>query len=258
VPDTEIAVVVYATILLSYVFGSVILVRAVHSGSLSRYAFFHSYLIYFLATGVARCAVWFWARQQYPVFFWINFVTLVIAEFVLLVQIGDHVFAQFPALRSLARLVTVGTATVFSIAFILPPLFEVRPSEIAIYDFVKRSAVTKALIILVLVVLARSFRVGLGRNIGGMALGLMACLGINTANFALVERLGWESYGDVFVVVGPVSQTLMVLIWAASLWRLDPVRVPAAKLTAVSSKSLEPLTDRLDEYNTRLDRLLRR
>ncbi len=242
---------------LTYVFGAGVLLRAAREGSLARLAFFYSYLIYFLATGLVGLGFQFFIPRYFPHYFWVRFLTLDVAEFALLVQIGDRVFASYSALRRLGRLVTLGITVLFSIAYILPPLLEARPSRIAIYDLVKRSAVTKAIIILLLVALAAYFRVALGRNVAGITVGLMTFLGINIANFALIERLGWARYGGVFGSVGPLSQMLMVLIWLVGLWRYEPA--PALRPAVARPDRREaPLPEELGRYNTRLERLLRR
>lgn len=241
-----------------FLLGFVIVVRAVSGRHLPQYPFFHSYLIYILATGIAGWVIDLWFTPHFAAFFWLRFLTLVVAEFALLVEIGDHAFAPYPVLRQLGRLVTLGISAVFSVIYVLPSLLETRPSEIAIYDLVKRSALTKGIIILMLVALARRFRIPLGKNVGGIALGLMTYLGINTANFALVERLGWENYGSVFATVGPLSQTLMMLVWAVSLWKYEPVLLPQPALQEDVRRAQEPLPDRLGRYHSTLDRLLRR
>ena len=146
---------------------------------------------------------------------------------------------------------TIGVAGFFLAVYTLPPLLDIRPEELAVYDLVKRAALTKAVIAILLVAMARRFRVPLGKNIAGILLGLMSFLAINVANFALVEKLGWDAYGQVFATIGPLSQTLMMMIWLVSLWKYEPA--PAA-----TEVSLEPLPERLAHYDTSLQRLLRR
>lgn len=242
--------VVNAACFLSYLFGLVLLVRSVREGHFRRYNFFQSYLIYFLGTGLLSWGVLLWFPNSFPQCFWIRFLTLMIAEFAVVMEIGDHVFRSRPALRALGRFVTIGVAGFFLAVYTLPPLLDIRPEELAVYDLVKRAALTKAVIAILLVAMAKRFRVPLGKNIAGILLGLMSFLAINVANFALVEKLGWDAYGQVFASIGPLSQTLMVLIWLVSLWKYEP-----APATGVS---LEPLPERLAHYDTSLERLLRR
>jgi hypothetical protein len=251
-------VLVDVAIVLFYLCGSIVVVRAVKEGHFARYAFFHSYLVFLLVTGLVGLGIRSFIPRYFPYYFWLHFLTVMIAEFALLVQIGDHVLTSYPALRSLGRLLTLGITLAFSVAFILPPLLEVRPRPIAIFDLVKRSALTKGFILFLLVALAGYLRIPLGRNITGIAAGLMAYLAINTANFALAERLGRADYGQVFSIIGPWSQTLMVLIWAVGLWKYEPVGIPSPLTATNRQQTEEPLLDRLDRYNNTLNRMIRR
>lgn len=245
--------VVAIAITLQFLAGFTILVRAVREKHFSRYAFFHTYLISFLAAGIVGLGVLVWASKLYPTYFWIKFLALAIAEFAVVMEIGDHVFRSHPALRALGRFVTIGVAGLFVVLYTLPPLMEIQPTEFAVFDLVKRAALTKAVIAILLVAMATRFRVPLGKNIAGILLGLMAFLGISVANFALVEKLGWDAYGQVFATIGPLSQTLMMLIWLVSLWKYEPA--PAAP---AGEAFLGPLPERMAQYDTSLQRLLRR
>lgn len=240
-----------STIALSYALGLMIVARSVKQGCFSRFPFFQSYLLYFLASGLVAVIFSIWIRGYFPQYFWIRFLTLVVAEFALLVQIGDHVFSPYPVLRSIGRMVTIGVAMVFSAAFVVPPLLKVHSSENSIYDLTLHSAVIKGLVTTLLVGLAAYSHVPLGRNIKAIVFGLMSYLAINIANFALVRQLGWDAYGQAFATIGPLSQTLMLLIWAVGLWTYE--LAPASV-----RRSQELSAERLAHYDTSLQRLLRR
>lgn len=79
----------------------------------------------------------------------------------------------------------------------------------------------------------------------------MSYLSVNIANFALVDKLGWDAYGQVFATIGPLNQTLMILIWTVGLWKYEPA--PAS-----ARRAKEPSPERLAHYDTSLQRLLRR
>jgi hypothetical protein len=225
---------------------------------LSEFSFFFSYLFYLLITSIVVNLADVLGLQFYVTAFWLRFLTLVIAEFALLLEIGDHIFRPYPAIRKLGRLITLGITFLFSIAYILPPLIEARPTSIAILDLVKRSALTKGVIIVALLGMARFYRVRLGRNVAGLVLGFAAYMAINTANFALAESYGRELYGPIFSTVGPLSQTLCVLIWTVALWHLEPVLAPVQGVAAHVARNPEPLPDRVGRLNATLSKLFRR
>ena len=250
--------VVHIANVLTYLLGVTILVRGGEGRFLSRLSFFFSYLTYFLVTGLVGLLVFQVAPQYFPAFFWFRFFTLVLAEFALLVEIGDHLFTAYPALRALGRLVTFGITGIFLVLYILPSLLEARPSDVAVLDLVKRSALTKVVIIVVLFAVARYYRISLGRNVGGIALGLAIYVAIHTANFALAEHFGRVVYGSIFGVVGPLSQVVSLMIWAFALWRYEPAEQPKAGLAVAGGVPGAILTDQLGRYNAALDRLLRK
>jgi hypothetical protein len=244
--------------LLSYPLGVTILVRGGQGRFLSQFPFFYSYLTYLLVTGVAMLVVSQVAPRYFVTLFWLRFFTLVVAEFALLVEIGDHLFEHYPALRALGRLVTFGITGVFFAAYILPALLETRPSDVAVLDLVKRSALTKGMILVALFVVAHYYRIHLGWNVTGIALGLAAYLAIHTADFALAEYLGRQVYEHIFRVAGPISHVVSLGIWTAALWRYAPAQPAGPSVASGESVLAGSLAERLGRYNATLDKLLRK
>ncbi|MFB3923193.1 MAG: hypothetical protein ACE145_15845 [Terriglobia bacterium] len=248
----------FTAIALTYVLGGLILVRAWRGKQFSRFSFFFSYLIYFLGTGVIMNLVDLLDRQDYPLAFWLRFLTLVVAEFALLVEIGDHIFAPYPAIRSLGRLVTILITLAFSTVYILPSLYAQRPSSVAVLDLVMRSAITKCAVLVALLAAARLYGVRPSRTVAGLALGLALYLAISTANFALAESWGPAVYGQAFSLIGPMSQVLCLLIWMITFWKTEPLREVAQPVPAGGTGTFEPLPDRLSRMNTILSRLFKK
>jgi hypothetical protein len=244
--------------LLTYPLGVTILVRGGQGRFLSQFPFFYSYLIYLLLSGLAMLIVWQFAPRYFVTLFWLRFFTLVVAEFALLVEIGDHLFQHYPALRALGRLVTFGITGVFFVAYIFPALVEMRPTDVAVLDLVKRSALTKGAIIVALFAVARYYRIHLGWNVTGIALGLAAYLAMHTADFALAEHFGRQAYEQVFRVVGPISHVVSLGIWTFALWRYAPAQHAEVRVASGGGVLAGTLADRLGRYNAALDRLLRK
>jgi len=251
-------VVVEIALFATYVLGVIILVRGAQGRFLSRFSFFYSYLTYFLVTGLIWSFVDSYAPQYFVTLFWLRFFTLVLAEFALVVEIGDHVFETYPALCALGRVITLGIAGVFFVLYILPALVERQPTDMAVLDLVKRSALTKGIILVALFAAARYYSILVGRNVAGIALGLAAYLTIHTANFALAEHFGREAYAPIFATVGPLSQVLTLVIWAVALWRYAPAKQPEPSVASGEGVMSETLTHQLGRYNAALDRLLRK
>jgi len=249
--------IIVPTIVAFYILAVLIIVRAAQGRFFSEFPFFLSYLIYLLVTS-ALVNIADWAGWRfYVTAFWLRFFTLVIAEFALLLEIADHLFRPYPAIRKLGRLITLGITFVFTALYIVPPLLESRPSSLAILELMKRSTLTKGLVIVALLAAARYYRVRVNRNVAGLILGLAAYLTISTANFALAESYGRELYGSIFSTIGPLSQTLCMLIWTVALWHREPDLEPMRAIASARGFS-EPLPNRLGKFNTVLTRLFRK
>lgn len=226
-----------------------ILIRALKGRFALRFPFFYSYLTYvFLGSAL----IYYVVRPLWPPYyrnvFWFYFLVSLIAEFAVLVEISDHVFNPYPAIRSLGRWLTIIIATLFLCFYIFPALAEPRSSSLQILEFVKRSSFTKAAIIIFLLLIVRYFDLALTVNASGLMAGLGIYLSSNVINFELAARLGLARYASTFAVVGPVSYTLCLLVWMVALWRYEPV--------ITVSRGGPP--ELLERFNSSLSRLLRK
>jgi hypothetical protein len=251
-------VIAQLAIVLSYPIGLAIIIRAVQGGILSRFWLFYSYLTYVLITGVLTIGAYYLAPASYASVYWFVFLTTVIAEFAVLVQVGDCIFDPYPAIRQIGRFLTVSIGVMFTALYIGPSLLEPAPRSLVILDLVVRSSVAKAAIVIVLLGVARHFRIPLGRNIAGIMMGFSIYLALNTATFALAETYGRSQYGQTFATVGPLIQTLTFLVWAVALWEPQPDLLSNREVPGGQEGISEPLTRQLGRFNTALTRLLRK
>jgi hypothetical protein len=247
-----------SAIVFSYAIGLAIIIRAVQRGILFRLWLFYSYLIYCLTTRVVTIGAYYLAPGSYASVFWFVFLTTVIAEFAVLVQVGDYIFDPYPAIRQIGRFLTVSIGAMFIALYIGPSLLEPRPRSLAILDLVIRCSVAKAAIVIVLLGVAGYFRIPLGKNIAGIMMGFSIYLALNTANFALAETYGRSQYSQTFATVGPLTQTLTFLVWAVALWQPQPNLLSNREVPGGQEGISEPLSRQLGRFNTALTRLLRR
>ena len=238
--------------------GLATVVRAVQGRILFRLWLFYSYLIYCLTTGVVTIGVYYLAPGSYASVFWFVFLTTVIAEFAVLVQVADYIFDPYPAIRQVGCFLTVSVCVMFTALYIGPSLLEPAPRSLAILNLVLRSSVAKAAIVIVLLGVARYFRIPLGKNIAGIMLGFSIYLALNTANFALAETYGRSQYSRTFAAVGPLTQTLTFLVWAVALWDPQPDLLSNREVLGGHEGVSEPLGRQLGRFNTALTRLFRR
>jgi hypothetical protein len=241
-----------------YAMGLAIVVRAVQGGILFRLWLFYSYLIYCLTAGVVIIGVRYLAPGSYASVFWFVFLTPVIAEFAVLVQVADYILDPYPAIHQVGRFLTVAVCVMFIALYVGPSLLEPRPRSLAILNLVLRSSVAKAAIVIVLLGVARYFRIPLGKNIAGIMMGFSIYLALNTANFALAETYGRSQYGQAFTTVLLLTQTLTLLVWTIALWHPQPDLLGNREVPRDHEGVPEPLSRQLGRFNTALTRLLRK
>ncbi len=235
-----------------------LLVRAWLEKSFHRFPLFYSYTSFVLTISLIVFIMDYIAARQYVEFYWFCLMVMWIAEFAVLAEGSDHIFAPYPRIRRLGRLVTVLVCSTFFFTSMLPSLLRPQSRAIALLNFTGSASLTKAVLIVVLLAAARLYQLPLGKNISGMLLGFAAYLAVNVANMGLAEMYGREVYGPIFAVVGPLSFVLGLTIWNVALWRYEPVvAVPRTLRDGVKGA---PSTDSegLERYNTELMRLFRR
>lgn len=211
-----------------------------------------------LLSGIAVTVMYVSASPHYAQVAWFRLLMSILIEFAVLVEISDHVFHPYPAIRRLGRFLALAISTVFFAVCVLPSLLESHRASLILLDFVKRTSLTKAVALLSLLAAGHYYRLRLGRNISGMALGVCVYLGINIINFALAGVYGAARYAQTLGIVWPLSYTLALAIWTVALWRYHPVVVAARSFPQGSEGAARPLSDQLKRFNTELGRLPRR
>lgn len=244
---------------LSFTLEGLILLRGREGGLLRRFPFFYAYVAFVLLGSASAYIIVYQVQPHfYPTAYWFYFMATLVAEFAVLVEVSDHIFLPYPPIRRLGRLLALGICGTFLVFYIIPSLMEHRPSSVAILDLVKRTSLTKAVIIIVLLAAVRYYRLPLGRNVSGMLLGFSIYLGTNVANFALAEEFGPALYYQTFVIVLPLSYTLSLLVWTIALWRYEPVLPIGHNVREGDKETSQPLSYQLGRFNTALVKLLRR
>lgn len=225
---------------------------------ISQFPLFYSYLVYvFVGSSVAILI--YWSRPSlYPTCYWLYFLVCLLAEFAVLIEISDHMFARFPAIRRLGRILAISIATASFLVYIIPSLFKAKSSSSALLDFSMRTSLAKGMIIIALLVAARSYRLPLGRNVAGLLLGFGLYVGVNIANYAAAQGFGRTLYAGVLSVMYPLAYTLCLFVWTVAMWRFQPVQQPSLRTSEPSARAGDELADQLGRLNNSLGKLLRK
>lgn len=236
---------------------AVLLLRARQGRFLSRFPVYFSYLGCALAVTLAGHSIRWLIPRFYPTFYWFSYLTILLVEFGVLVEISDHIFEPVPAIRMLGRFLFICVAAAFLVAYIMPALIHPKPSESALLEITLRLSVTKAVIAVVLLAAAWYYRLLLGRNVGGLMLGFGLYHGVYIAVLSAFGTFG-NSYAPVLWFALPLGSTLCLMVWTIAMWRFEPVRRRAPKFQALGGTRAEPLSYQLDRFNTVLTRLLQK
>lgn len=170
-------------------FEAVLLVRAWQTKNLSQFPSFYAYIAFlFLTSGILLPIYLLWP-SYYPSAFWFRFTIQLLLEFMVLLEVSDHIFSRYVAICHLGKLLTLGICIVFAVFYIYPSLVSQEGQAAVILEFNKRVAFTKAIIIVVLLAAIVRFHIHLGRNTSGILLGFSVYLAIVVVNLALEEDM---------------------------------------------------------------------
>lgn len=239
-----------------YILAGILVARASRGRFLGHFPFFYSYILFMITSGAALLVLYFKGVPYYPTAAWLRLLMSLLAEFAVLVEISDHIFNPYPAIRRLGRALTILVGSVLFGVYISPLFFEHQPSDLALLDLTKRISLTKAVIIVVLLAAIRYYRLSLGRNISGMILGYMLYLAINLSSFAAAQHFGRSLYASVLNIFFLISYDLCLLVWVVALWRYELAPTAARRLSPRRERLPEPLGDQLGRFNATLTKLL--
>lgn len=235
-----------------------LLTRAIQGGVVPRLPFFYSYIAYVLVGELVTLTFLYLRPTYYPTAYWFYFLLSHIVEFAVLLEVSDHIFEPYPAVRSMGRLLCTLICGVFLTIYIVPFFIERIPSNRVWWDLVKYASLTKALIILILLASVRFYKLSLGRSITGILLGFSIYLGVSIANFELAETYGGSLYAPIFRLVLPLSWTLGALVWVVALWNYEPSVVAEQRVRAREQKTPALVDAQLARFNDTLLKLMQR
>ncbi len=251
---------IYSTSLwiVSLALKAILILRAIQGRVFNLFPLFYSYIIYTFAASLLLFPVYWLRPQRYATSYWLYYLVLLLAEFAVLMEISDHIFEPFPAIRGLGRLITVGTSALFFLIYVLPSMLRAGSSSPALLDFALRTSLTKGVIVAALVVAAWYYRLPMPRRIRGLVLGFALYLGVYITTYAAAETFGRALYANVLRTIPPFAYTLCLLVWTISMWKFErqPERILEPGVAA--DRNQEALNDQLAELNRLLTRLLQK
>jgi hypothetical protein len=215
---------------------------------------FYAYLIYVFGGFLVGYLVLWFRPGKYPSMFWIYYLVTILVEFSVLVEISNHIFQPFPALRNLGCALTIAISIGLGLVYILPAILWSMQRSNALIDFTLRASVTKAIILAVLFYAARHYGSELGRNVSGLMLGFSIYLAMNIGMMAAAKAFGPGLATKILWIMSPLGTALCTMVWAVSLWNIELAPVPGA--AQVTHEDSEALTLELLRYNGTLSKIV--
>jgi hypothetical protein len=234
----------------------VLIARALVTRTTQKFPLFYSYIVFVLGCEIIASFILFFYHADYASFFWFYLLTRMFAEFAVLWGVSDHIFQPYPLVRNMGRLVIILTCIVFALWYWVPLARNPQPSWIMYLNLIKISAITKAAAIAALLAFARSFRIQVSRNGGGILLGFAAYLTAHAVLFGAATHFGRAIYAPVLSLTGPAGFGVCLVIWTVALWNPDAVAVHLSAATQATGAGARRPEFQLRRFSTFVTRLL--
>jgi hypothetical protein len=216
------------------------------------YPFFFSFVFYAFLYDIVLPVLLFLRFGGYAKLFWLCYMV----EALLWFAVAWEVFRQtFPS-RSATRRIACGVLV--SVLFLLALVFYLsgpQPGAYFIADFVRKIALSVAVWLLVVLALARYYTISLGRNIWGMAIGLLVFLSSQVANFAAIDIS--PRFAPIWRLLEPLGFAFTLLIWMITLWSYVPNPKPVAADERVQREALSHWEQRWAALGTTIRKALK-
>lgn len=215
-----------AIFLLSISFEIVLIWRFGQNGLWKSYGWLLAYLAYtLLVMDFGSFVVYHFFPGFYPNWYWNSESLSMGLRFCVLWEIFRHTFSEASSLNKLvSRALAAGSSIPILLSFLAfwSLLFYISHDRLHyLYPALERSfGLVQAFLLAGIMAAAQYYRVRLGRNMWGLALGFGAFVSISTVIFSLVNLTG--SFAPYMQVLSPLSFVSMLAIWTWSLWVYAP------------------------------------
>ncbi len=207
----------YINFLFSTALQAVLFWRALRCCLWRRYPFFYAYLAFTALQSIVLSPPIIVRPSAYAKAFWLSYLVAAILRFGIAVEIHRHVFPRRSPLRNRAGVAILLTLTLLAFVFWIGGS---GPGLYVFPDSMRKIALSVAAWILVVWGLARYYGIRIGRNVWGMALGLLIFTGSELVNLAAMDLL--PRLRNLWGGVHPIAFVFMLMVWTSALWRFYP------------------------------------
>lgn len=207
----------YALYTAGYVLQVLLLWRVVRLRAWRHYPLFCTYFVYTCCSGSVQLALALLRYSAYVRVYYSTEAVAAILRFAVAWEIYRQVFRRGSTVRNIAGGALGGVLALLALVFWLSVA---SVGNSAMVDFMRKMALAVAVWMLVVLGLARLYRIPAGRNISGMAIGFVIFAGsemVDFASFDLAPRLG-----IIWRYVHPFGYLFMLAVWLWGLWEYAP------------------------------------
>ena len=213
--------------------------RACRSRAWRYYPFFCSYFMYTCFSGSVQLILALLRYPGYAPIYVLSEAVAAVLRFAVAWELYRHVFHRGSALRSIAGGVLICALILLAFAFWTSGA---SPGASVSVDFMRKMALSVAAWIVLVMGLARFYRIPVARNIGGMAIGFLAFSASEMADFAAFDLS--PRFEAIWRYVHPFSYLCMLAVWVWSLWDYAPNRQLTSTELSIGSQALTHWQDR--------------
>jgi hypothetical protein len=181
-----------------------------------RYPLFFAYLSYTAVCNICQFFLNLVASPVYRKFYWASELVAAVVRFAVAWEVYRQILPQGTNVRRIAGAFLAIALTILAVLFYVSG----TSFDSLIPDFMRKMAVSVAAWILLVLGIAQYYGIRIGRNIWGMAIGLLIFVAteiVNFSAFALTHRMP-----SMWAYVRPFTYVLMLLIWVSALWNYTP------------------------------------
>lgn len=182
-----------------------------------RYPLFLVYLCFDLGRTVVLFGVMNFRSAIYKPLYWYSESIAIVLRFFIVWEIFRNIFMDLAIHRGVSkalRLAFFGSVIVFLTARISDQ------SKLFFPDMERKLGCVQVVLLVLILLTARYYRIMLGRNVWGMAVGFGIYVSISMANFSAIELA--RSFFHYWQLIGPVSFVVMLAVWTWGLWVYAP------------------------------------
>jgi hypothetical protein len=207
----------YISSLFGLTLEGILLWRATRCRLWSYYPFFCAYLLYTATWSIVFGLPAVIKSAAYAKAFWLSYFLAAVLRFGIAVEIHRHVFRRWAPVRAAANVIVLLTLLTLAIIFCLTPS---NPAFPALPDMLRKIAISVAIWIFVVLSLGRYYRIPIGRNVWGMAVGILTFTGSELIYLAAMDLV--PALWPVWRYVHPLTFIIMLVIWCVAMWEYYP------------------------------------